>query len=214
VFTSEPNSFNVDSLGQIPDPLFSVDSVVIPYISSCSMPCVCWTYCPCMIPALLNYHQYPAPQTTKRGHTITSSRPHLATAPSTSALISASDETSHLIDWHSEEGYCFVIYSAAFCAAGSLISEMNNNAPSDANWRAVSNPIPLFHQLWTSLPWVGSKDLRSSTSDDANLSSALSHGWKGWAYLVCESKSSSCHFVYIRSSWVEYNMLWCWMYVE
>jgi len=30
VLTPEPNTFNIDSLGQVPDPLFGVDSIVVP----------------------------------------------------------------------------------------------------------------------------------------------------------------------------------------
>ena len=34
VLTPEPNTFNIDSLGQVPDPLFSVDSIVVPACQS------------------------------------------------------------------------------------------------------------------------------------------------------------------------------------
>jgi hypothetical protein len=75
--------------------------------------------------------------------TMTSNRPHFSTALSTAFLTSASLLTSHLIPSASLEGYWLRTYSAAFETLASLMSVRRIRAPSAANWREVSRPIPL-----------------------------------------------------------------------
>jgi hypothetical protein len=58
VLASEPDTLNIDALGQVPDPLFGVDGIVIAAISRVLSDERSPTHAGCMIPALLNCYQH------------------------------------------------------------------------------------------------------------------------------------------------------------
>jgi hypothetical protein len=75
--------------------------------------------------------------------TNTSKRPNLSTAESIIALTSLSLLTSHLTPTASAEGNLSLISCAALAIVSGLISPKTSRAPSAANCKAVSRPIPL-----------------------------------------------------------------------
>ena len=75
-----------------------------------------------------------------------SSLPNSSTAKSTASFISCSTPTSVLVAMALTFGYLVVIKVATVSAALTLISTKRTFAPSEANNREVSIPIPLFRE--------------------------------------------------------------------
>ena len=79
-------------------------------------------------------------------HTMISSRPNSSTAKSTASFISFSTPTSVLVAMALTFGYLVAIRAATVSAALILISTKRTFAPSEANNKEVSIPIPLFSE--------------------------------------------------------------------
>ncbi len=77
---------------------------------------------------------------------MTSNLPHFPTAFSTIPFTSPSTLTSHFTASAPQFGNWELMYSAALSAEGRLMSARRTWAPSEANWKEVSRPIPLESQ--------------------------------------------------------------------
>ena len=112
----------------------------------------------CIIPALLNYRSakkhtlsrirpcivISAMRVRGEGRTMISSRPNSLTARSTASLISFSTPTSVLDTTALMFGYLVAINTATASIPLGFISTKRTFAPSEANNKEVSNPMPLF----------------------------------------------------------------------